>query len=52
VVRTEIQGVLTSAETLRTAIEQSKRWMIVTGAGLFAIGIGTLASLGRIMKWF
>jgi len=44
--------VRTAIETVRTAIEGSKRWMIMAGAGFLATGIGGLASLGRIMKWF
>lgn len=35
-----------------TAIEQSKRWMIVAAAGMFATGIGALAATARVMKWF
>lgn len=48
----EFGAVQTSIETLRTAIEQNKRWMIVAGAGLFATGIGALTSIARAMKWF
>jgi uncharacterized coiled-coil protein SlyX len=29
-----------------------RTWMIMAGAGLIATGIGAVASLGRIMKWF
>ncbi len=39
-------------EWVRTAIEQSKRWMLLTGLGLLATSAGTLATLGRIMRWF
>ncbi len=39
-------------EWLRTAVEQSKRWMLVTGIGLVATSVGTLATLGRMMRWF
>ncbi len=38
--------------SLRTAIEQNKRWMIVAAAGLISTGVGMLAALGRVMKWF
>lgn len=48
----EFGNVRTDMETLRTALEQNKRWMIVAGAGLCATGIGALAAIGRTMKWF
>ena len=48
----EFGRVHTGMESLRTAIEQNKRWMIVTAAGLISTGVGTFAALGRVMKWF
>ena len=38
--------------SLHTAVEHSKRWMVVTGIGMIASAAGTLVTLGRIMKWF
>ncbi len=37
--------------SLHTAIEHSKRWMVVTGIGMIASAAGTLVALGRMMKW-
>lgn len=48
----EFGAVHTDIESLRTAIEKNKLWMIVTVAVLISTGIGTLATLGRVMKWF
>ena len=48
----EFGRVHTSMESLRTAIEQNKRWMIVAAAGLVSTGVGTLTAMGRMMKWF
>lgn len=39
-------------ESVRTSVEQGKRWMIVTGLGMVGTCAGTLAALGRILKWF
>ena len=39
-------------EMLRTSVEQSKRWMLVTGVGMIATSLGALATLGRLMKWY
>lgn len=47
-VRTEMR---TEFQAVRTAIEASKRWMIVAGAGLISTALGALAALGRVMKW-
>lgn len=48
----EFGKVHTSMESLRTAIEQNKRWMIVAGAGLISTAVGMLTMVGRVMKWF
>ncbi len=48
----EFGKVHTGTETLRTAIEQNKRWMIVAGAGLLGTVLAAFGALGRVMKWF
>jgi hypothetical protein len=37
---------------MMTAIEQNKRWMIITGFTMIASVAGTLTAIGHMMKWF
>ena len=46
----EFGSVKTSIESLRTAIERGKLWMVVTGAGMILSVWGAAIALARLLK--
>jgi hypothetical protein len=46
----EFGSVRTSVESLRTAIERAKLWMVVTGAGTILSVWGAAVALARFLK--
>jgi hypothetical protein len=46
----EFGSVRTSIESLRTAIERAKLWMVVTGAGMILSVWGAAVALARFLK--
>jgi hypothetical protein len=46
----EFGAVKTSIESLRTAIERAKLWMVITGAGMILSVWGAAIALARFLK--